>query len=467
MEAILILAFGWCAQAEETNGEATEASPSAWTEFWDTFHHPTPWLEMGLDHRFRTVYAENIITLNDDDVNSRRNYQRYRTRWSTKWILGEDIDLNTRLAWEFRTWDEPPSEDRNTNFDEALFDRMNLTLRNMFGMPLAGTFGRQDIILGVGWLVLDGTPLDGSRTIFMDAARFTYDWSEKNTKIDLIYVNNAAEAARRIKPINDQDRALTEQDENGGILYVTNKSVEKTQLEGYFMYKNDNPLDHSVTNMPNTWSRKAEIFTFGGALSGTPAEHWKYRVEGAVQTGTKHDATSDLSIGTERDLQAYGALTNLEYLFNDSHNNSVHVGYEYASGDDPATSDNEQFDLLWAEWPRWSELYIYTVIPEGTVGECSNLHRFNVGHKIQLTKVWQISTDYNYLLADENTKGGTSIFSTSGKTRGQLVALWAKYKVNENLSGHLLGEYFVPGSYYASTNQDNAFFLRFNLEYTF
>ena len=107
------------------------------------------------------------------------------------------------------------------------------------------------------------------------------------------------------------------------------------------------------------------------------------------------------------------------------------------------------------------------MIPEGTVGECSNLHRFNVGHKIQLTKVWQISTNYNYLLADENTKGGTSIFSTSGKTRGQLVALWAKYKVNENLSGHLLGEYFMPGSYYASTNQDNAFFLRFTLEYTF
>ena len=138
MAAIPILASGWCAQAEETNGEATEASPNAWTEFWDAFHHPTPWLEMGLDHRFRTVYAQNIITLNDDDVNSRRNYQRYRTRWSTKWIPGEDIDLNARLAWEFRTWDEPPSEDRNTNFDEALFDRMNLTTRNMFGMPLAG-----------------------------------------------------------------------------------------------------------------------------------------------------------------------------------------------------------------------------------------------------------------------------------------------------------------------------------------
>jgi hypothetical protein len=39
--------------------------------------------------------------------------------------------------------------------------------------------------------------------------------------------------------------------------------------------------------------------------------------------------------------------------------------------------------------------------------------------------------------------------------------------VNKSLSGHLLGEYFMPGSYYASSNQDDAFFLRFNLEYTF
>ncbi len=43
----------------------------------------------------------------------------------------------------------------------------------MGGMPLTATVGRQDIIEGVGWLVMDGTPLDGSRTVYFDAARFT------------------------------------------------------------------------------------------------------------------------------------------------------------------------------------------------------------------------------------------------------------------------------------------------------
>jgi hypothetical protein len=35
-------------------------------------------------------------------------------------------------------------------------------------------------------------------------------------------------------------------DERGLILYLTNKSMAKTQLEGFFMYKNDNPIDTPV-----------------------------------------------------------------------------------------------------------------------------------------------------------------------------------------------------------------------------
>ena len=287
----LPILIAWClmvsgAGAFAAEGEeAVGGDQSAWSEFYDTLHNPAPWLQMGLDFRFRTVYAENIDTLDETSENNRFDYQRYRSRWSTKWILGEDVDFNTRLTWEFRTWDDPPRKPQDVDLDEALFDHFNVVWRNMFGMPLTGTMGRQDVILGVGWLVLDGTPLDGSRTIHMDAARFTFDWEGSQTKLDLIYVDNGAESDRWLQPISDENRALTEQDERGAIFYLTNKSIENTQLEGFFMYKNDNPLDSQVDNMPAAWTRKAEIFTFGGAISGTPTEHWKYRVEGAIQPG--------------------------------------------------------------------------------------------------------------------------------------------------------------------------------------
>jgi len=444
---------------------------SSWDQWWRDFHNPTDYLEMGFDHRFRTITARNIDTLDTDATQNKWNYQRYRFRWWAKWLMNEDVDFNARLVWEFRTWDEPKRKPQHTDFDEILFDRFNFTMRNVFDMPLTAVIGRQDIIFGVGWLVLDGTPLDGSRTIFTDAVRFTYDWKEKDTKIDMIYIDQASASDRWLKPVNDRDRGLTEQDEYGAILYLTNQSLEKTKLEAYFMYKNDNPIDilPGDRNFPGLWSRKAEIYTFGGAVAKTIDDNWNYRVEGAIQTGDKSDATADLSTGTMRDLEAYGALTNLEYLFHDNLDSSAHIGYEYCSGDDPGTSDNEQFDPLWAEWPRWSELYIYTYSKETMIAESTNVHRFNVGHKFKANKQWQICTDYHLLWADQNTTTGSATFVISDHSnfRGQLLTCWAKYKMSEKLSGHLLGEYFIPGSYYDQSNRDAAFFLRFNLEYKF
>ncbi|NLZ05222.1 MAG: alginate export family protein [Phycisphaerae bacterium] len=470
MVGVVVLTFGLWAQAAETESP-TAAPPNAWTEFWNTFHHPNPYLEMGLDHRFRTIYAENIDTLNKESVDNRYDFQRYRTRWWTKWILDEDVSFHTRLAWEFRTWDDPPKKPQDVDFDEALFDNFYVNVNNLFGLPLSARIGRQDMLMayGVGWLVMDGTPLDGSRTFFLDAARFTYDWTEKNTKVDFVYIDHGVESDRWLEPISDENRALTPADERGLILYLTNKSLAKTQLEGFFMYKNDNPPDSTVEEMPAFWTRKAEILTFGGAISGTPAERWKYRVEGAIQTGEKSDITSDYSAGEMQDLEAYGALANLEYSFQDKLENSLHIGGEYASGDDPDTDDNEQFDLLWAKWPRWSELFIYTYTQETMIADSTNLIRLNVGHKFRPHKNWQISTDYHALWADE-----TGVPWSPGLTldddsnfRGHLITCWANYTFGKQLKGHLLGEYFFPGDYYASANDDEALWLRFNLEYTF
>ena len=451
---------------------------------WKAFHNPTPWLSMGLDQRFRIEAGENWDTLNDDSSTHRWMYERYRTRWWTKSVLGDDISFNTRLVWEFRTYQDPPAAplagenyqkyDKNMMWDEALFDWFNVNIRNVGGMPLTAVLGRQDIAFGVGWLVLDGTPLDGSRTVgAFDAARFTYDWAAKSTKIDAIYVNRAAESDRFLKPIDDKNRGLTEQDENAAILYLTNTTFKPTQLEGFFIYKNDNPVNGRLVNVPAVWSRKAEIYTVGGAVSGTPAEHWKYRTEAAMQFGNKYDGTSTLGVlGPKRDIEAYGTLSNVEYLFKDAHENAAHVGYEYASGDDPDTQDNEEFDLLWGEWPRWSELLIYTATFETQPAALTNLHRINVGHRLNLNKKWQLTADYHALWADQMgqpwNKGAKGLnVSDDGRFRGNLVTSWLKYKFSAQLYGHFLAEYFWNGDYFTAPSDDNAYFLRFNIEYIF
>ncbi len=490
--------------------KTTPAAPTApaapaheelfWPELWKGFHNPAPWLSMGLDQRVRLETGEVWQTLNKDNrTDHRYEYERYRTRWWTKWVLGEDITFNTRLVWEFRTWDEPHTKLQYTNAldhhndfvtefnpDEALFDWFSVNIRNIGGMPLTATIGRQDIMFGVGWLVLDASPLDGSRTIgLFDAARFTYDWKDAATKVDLIYANNDPESDRWLKPINDQDRGLIEDKEQAVILYLTNTTWKPIQLEGFLIYKHDEPFDHQLTNFPFIWSEEGDTLTLGPAISGTSGDHWKYRAEGAMQVGTKAgdeprggSPLTVVDLGDRRDVLAFGTLDTLEYQFKDPHDNATHVTYEYASGDDPDSAQDERFDLLWGRWPRWSELLIYTWANETRIADVTNLHRLNLGHRISLSKRWQLTADYHALWADQNSGAmiPSSIhLSSSEHFRGHLLTSWLRYKFSDQLYGHFLVEYFINGhDYYESANavsavssDDDAWFFRINLEYVF
>lgn len=461
-------------------GPGTEHEHMTMDSFRDWFHNPAEGWEMGFDIRFREVYGWGIDTLNDDATarSSKWHFERYRFRWSTKWNVTEDIDWNMRMVWEFRTWDDPPRKNQSFDGDEALFDRFNLTVNNLMDMPLKMVVGRQDIILGKGWLVLDGTPLDGSRTIYLDGLRLTYDWEEADTVLDAIYIEQRAATDAWLHPINGRHRHVTEQDERGVILYATNDGglIEDTQLEGYFMYKNDNPVDPAVNDFPSAWpkylwSRKAEIFTFGGAAQADLDENWHYRAEGALQLGERTERGTT-AVGPEQDLEAFGAKGFLGYKFNDEMKNEVHLCYEYLSGDDPDTADDEAFDPLWGEWPQWSELYIYTVSREQAIGEMTNLHRLHMGHSFYPWEDLSVSTDYHLLWTDQNTYPGRTLgdgFTTTktGDFRGQLVTCWLKYNFSKTLKGHIVTEYFVPGDYYGESSRDDAVFFRFNIEYTF
>ncbi|OQA01947.1 MAG: hypothetical protein BWY69_01229 [Planctomycetes bacterium ADurb.Bin401] len=470
--------FAQTSAAPDNAALAAAAGPkSGFEQFRDWFHNPTDWLSMGADVRWRHIYAENIDTLNQDALNrdNRWHFTRNRFRFWTKTKFSDDVDFNIRWAWEFRNWDEPTRKDRSTNWDEVIWDNFNLTVRNLFDLPLTMVAGRQDMVLGKGWLVAEGGPLDGSRTAYFDALRFTYDVPDRQTKIDMVYIFTKASEDAWLRPMNYQQRHITQQDEQGVIIYVTDKTNPNLQLEGYFIYKHDNPIDTQVTDIPDPWpgywSKKAEIFTLGGALSGPigQSEHWKFRSEGAVQFGKKQTQ----QMGTQmRDMQAFGTVNRIEYHFNDAKKNVLRGTFEYLSGDDPDNSKNTAFDPLWGEWPQWSELYIYTYLLETMIGETTNLFRLNVGHSTQLTEKITMDTDYNLLWADENTEKnrphqGVIEFSNSGKFRGHLATWWLKYQITKNLRGHFNVEYFMPGNYYRGESSDNALWTRVNLEYTF
>lgn len=463
-------------QAADTTAGTSEANDQA----NDWFHHPAPWLDQGGDFRFREHFGYNWKTLRNDQkvagLNvSRWHWERYRTRLWDTFKLDEDTSINTRFTWEFRQWNDPEFLRQRTDLDEIIMDTFNLKMKNFLGLPTTAVIGRQDITLGQGWLVAEGTPapLEGSRTLYFDAVRFTWDLAEKTT-LDTIYIHNEPKSDWWLKPINDRDKYVTLEQENGAILYLTDKSNEKMQVEGYFIYKNNNPIEKptvnnylSAGNMA-AYSKKADIYTFGGALSGPVFnDNWNYRVEGAVQTGRSASPNTELTAPNQMErLLAFGEKSTLEYCFKDDLDNKVHITYEYLSGDDPHTKQVESFNPLWGEWPQWSELYQpYVTSMEDLL--VSNMHRLDFGHKFKLDDHWEFLTDWNFIWAAENTYAGNPKFSDDGKFRGNLFTSWIRYKFTKQLSGNFVTEYFMPGNYYAKLNNDDALYFHFTITYVF
>ncbi|MCD6365507.1 MAG: alginate export family protein [Planctomycetes bacterium] len=421
------------------------------------------WMKLGADLRLREIVSPNLL-LNKED----RHFQRVRLRaWAAVEPM-EDLDLNVRLVYEPRHFYEPNRsartrtayyiDDSDWTVNEAILDKFNAKWSSdALGLPVTVTVGRQDIILGNGWLVLDGTPLDGSRTIFFDAARATIDLEENQTKVDLIFVEQYADSDRWLRPFGDKDFHNMEQDERGVIAYVTNKSLEKTQLDGFFIYKQDRQVIGAQAGDVGaaTWQagNNGEIYAVGGRVVGELQEDLGYRAEFAHECGHKNGA----------DISAFGVNTRVTYEMKDAKKNTFHADYEYLSGDDPDTATNEQFDPLWGRWPQFSEMLCYTVALENRPGETTNLHRLGVGWACNPAKKLQLKTDYNLLFADKQSytaAGQAGYFDNDNCFRGHLVTAKLGYKWNRHVSGHLLGEMFFPGNFYSNTRNEVGGFFR-------
>lgn len=443
--------------AADANKTATKVDVDPVEDFLTKLKNPTPWLKWGADVRLREEYFLNTTTLNNVHNKSTIHFERYRERvyWTITPI--ENVEINTRIMFEPRNYQEPTARP-NWTAKEAFFDIGNVKWKQIGGLPLTATVGRQDFWsngkpdFGDGWLIGDGTPLDGSRTFFFDAARLTYESKATNTTYDLIYLNNHADSSAVMEPFHDDNVELCEQNEQGAIFYVKNKSFENTQIDGYFIYKHDEKVLATGDN--------ADIYTFGTRVAGDINANWKYRSEVAGQFGDKN----------YMNMATLGSNNRLSYFFNDPINNNLRMTYEFRSGRAKGSSTDSEFDILWGRYPQWSEIYNgYTDSLEAQPGRSPNLHRLGPGWGCNPTKNLELSADYYLMFANQNTYAGSPGFSDNGKFRGQLVQLVLRYKFTEHIFGHLIGEAFIPGNYYGSNAGGNldtaAAFARFELDF--
>jgi hypothetical protein len=458
--------LGWLAGLAATQAQTTPPAAASPTEEWiKKIKKPADWLTWGADLRLRNEYYENALTLNPLAPFHDQNYGRFRARVFGSIIPVKKLSLNFRVTAEPRYWSiESVSgawrNRRGTDWTEGVVDNLNLKWSEILGQPLTLIAGRQDIMLADGWLAMDGTPMDGSRTFFYDAIRLTLDLKEHKTTVDAMYIDQGAFNDHYMPVIRNLEKAITDQDERGMIFWVGNKTIKELNVDGYFMYKHDrSPLTAAGV--------RSDIYTLGGRLSGMVGEndHWKYRVEGAVQVGRKQE----LRLGPAfNSIRAFGLNSQIAYLFKDKLNNQVRMEYEYLSGDNPNSSRNEMFDVLWGRWPRFSELYIYSYANETRMAQLANLHRLGPGYSISPIKNMELTLNYNLLWADQPAPalaGANTAFSRNGHFRGHYLQAILRYKFNQHFAAHLWSEFIWPGNFY--TTNERFSFLRAELMMTF
>jgi hypothetical protein len=355
---------------------------------------------------------------------------------------------------------------QGTEWRYAIIDGLSVRWKQDIGdsWSMVSNIGRQDILLGdpgKWWLVADGSPSDGSFTSFFDAARVTFENKASKTKIELIALRTRAMPDSNLSILGSANTySMAEQNENGLILYATVEPLANLSCSGYFIYKHDDKVLSSGDN--------ADIYTLGARIAGTPSEHWSYDAEAALQWGEKEDASlkwSSAGVGL-RDIRAWGANASLNYLFKDSLKNKLSLSFEYLSGDDPNTKEDEMFDILWGRYPRWSDSYVFSYVKEtgGRISQMNNLVRIGPSWSVSPTATLNITTTYAILLAPESTPTratSPALFSNDGHNRGQLWQLVVSKQFTKHLSGRLCAELLSQGNFYA--NKDMQSFVRLEL----
>ena len=239
--------------------------------------------------------------------------------------------LELRLCNEHRHYLH--QEDADFDWDEVILDRASWTWSLAPDATL--TIGRQDIIWDRGFLMLEGHPLDGSRSMYHNAARYTVEgrWG----RLDVAAIRNPTHDP--IVLVDDEYRRLTDGDETALAARLARGGATCTVI-----WKDEDDPDRVMPRLRTLTVAGGYDGDMGGAR--VVAELALQRQHGASVIGGDRSDRWALAMTT-------AASGEVGRRFRGE------VGCFYYSG---ARGELAPFRTPWGRWPKWSDLYIYSLI---------------------------------------------------------------------------------------------------------
>ena len=459
-----------CAQEAKPAAAAEAAKPVAVVEGEKPNAKQLQW-NAGADLRIRQEVLGNMQQLGGAEQ-ATQNYIRFRPRvWGE--VKNEDFKLYGRLTDEMRSYNTPNSSNYRWP-DEVLVDSLYLDFYNLFDGLVDVRAGRQDFfgaggpVYGAGRVIADGTPADGSRTVYMDAVRATIKFDEKNA-LDLLAIYNSPDNQFNVgssdgippladeRPLNSIAPGSTDLTEWGGGLYFKSKEFAEVPFELYYLYKRET----KATSAKGATLDGRNTHTWGTRVMPKITETLSAEVEGAVQAGEKDSGPSTSG------YMGYAGLTYKPLVDNTAKPFFTGSLY-YLSGDENrGTGENDSsWDPLWSRWPQFSELYAYNSIYG--LGYWSNLIYPSLSAGVDIAPGHKVSSSVGPMYtAEEDGLGGGD-----GNLRGWLGTVRYDFPLVKNifgkrgeLFGHVTAEVLEPGDYYAG--DDMIYFLRWEINARF
>lgn len=403
--------------------------------------------EVKFTERFRLTSWDNTISL-QEELNESRTFTRHRSHLTVISTHSPIFTFGIGLGNEFRYHLVPTTIE--FDFEEVFVNQLYVRVSDPEFLPVSLTLGRQDLVFGEGFVVLDGTPLDGSRSIYFNALRL--DWSISAERTLTAFACYTDTLDKRLPIIHEQYRKLVEQPESGLGLYYSGKH-RGNRYDLYVIHKRQR----------QTRSRRdSEITTIGGRaeLKLTDRYDLSLVVEGALQVGL---------YGTAQ-RRAYGGYQYLVYRPAWPQKpfvpKTLKIGAYHYSGDTEFSRRREDWDPMFARWPKWGDSYIYTLIRERGVAWWSNLWSVFGSVTLRLTESAELKCEYYDLRAPEEAGPELGEFEGPGTFRGSLVIGRLNYSFDRHWSGHLLWEGFDPGSFYPGL-ADSYAWIRAELMFTY